>query len=89
VLARPAIASVIVAARTHDRLGENLRAADIELGAEDFELLDRASDPGVTYPRWMVEQLDLAEDPRPRVLNPRAFADGRVRDRRGTGWNQG
>jgi aryl-alcohol dehydrogenase-like predicted oxidoreductase len=87
LLTRPAISSVIIAARTNERLAENIAAVDIELTARDLEELDRASDPGLPYPRWMVEQLDLAEDPRPRLLRPSAFAaDNAVRDRRGTPW---
>lgn len=87
LLTRPAITSVIIAARTNERLDENIRAVELTLSGEDLELLDRVSAPAtVPYPRWMVEQLDLAEDPRPRLLDPDAFAGGRVRDRRGTAW---
>jgi aryl-alcohol dehydrogenase-like predicted oxidoreductase len=87
LLTRPAISSVIIAARTNERLEENIRAADLSLTSEDLEQLDLASAPAtVPYPRWMVEQLDLAEDPRPRTLDPAAFEDRRVRDRRGTPW---
>jgi aryl-alcohol dehydrogenase-like predicted oxidoreductase len=89
LLTRPAISSVIIAARTNERLEENIRASDLSLSGEDLELLDRASAPVTApYPRWMVEQLDLAEDPRARILDPAAFADGRVRDRRGTPWEK-
>jgi len=87
LLTRPAISSVIIAARTNERLEENSRAVDLSLSGDDLELLDRVSAPVTEpYPRWMVNQLDLAEDPRPRTLDPAAFADGRVRDRRGTPW---
>jgi aryl-alcohol dehydrogenase-like predicted oxidoreductase len=86
LLTRPAIASVIIAARTNERLAENIRSAELSLDAEDLEMLEAASAPPVTYPRWMVDQLDLAEDPRPRTLHPERFASGRVRDRRGTRW---
>lgn len=87
LLTRPAISSVIIAARTNERLAENIAAVDLELEARDLEELDRASDPGRPYPRWMVEQLDLAEDPRVRLLRPADPAnDPRVHDRRGTPW---
>jgi aryl-alcohol dehydrogenase-like predicted oxidoreductase len=87
LLTRPAISSVIIAARTNERLDENIRATDLSLSGGDLELLDRASAPTTEpYPRWMVDQLDLAEDPRARTLDPAAFADGHIRDRRGTPW---
>jgi hypothetical protein len=41
-----------------------------------MRLLDDVSDPGVPYPKWMVLQLDTAEDPRPRVLHPERSAKG-------------
>lgn len=90
LLDQPAISSVIVAARTNERLGENLRAVDIALSPDDLRELDAVSDPGVTYPRWMVEQLDLAEDPRPRALDPERFEQNApAKDRRGTRWSAG
>lgn len=75
-LSRPAISSVIIAARTLPHLEDNLRAVDLKLEAADFETLDAASDPGVPYPKWMVLQLDQAEDPRPKVLEPHRFVKG-------------
>ena len=86
LLTRTAISSVIIAARTNERLAENIHSVDLSLGREDLEILERASAPAVTCPRWMVEQLDLAEDPRSRTLNPDRLTSGRVRDRRGTRW---
>ncbi len=70
VLGRPAISSVIIAARKPEHLEDNIKAVDLTLSAEDVRLLDSASDPGVPYPKWMVMQLDAAEDPRPKVLHP-------------------
>jgi aryl-alcohol dehydrogenase-like predicted oxidoreductase len=46
------------------------------LPSEDLQALNDVSDPGVPYPKWMVLQLDQAEDPRPRILNPDAFSHG-------------
>ncbi len=84
-LARPMISSVIIAARTLEHLGDNIAAADLQLTAEDTAEIDTASDPGTPYPKWMVFQLDQAEDPRPKVLNPERFqADKPWRDLRGT-----
>jgi aryl-alcohol dehydrogenase-like predicted oxidoreductase len=88
VLARPAVSSVIVAARKVDQLEDNIRAVDLRLSDEDVQLLDAASDPGTPYPKWMVLQLDTAEDPRSKALYPDRYADGGPwKDRRGTRWS--
>jgi len=50
--------------------------ATMKLSDEDVRLLDAASDPGVPYPKWMVLQLDTAEDPRSKALYPERYADG-------------
>jgi aryl-alcohol dehydrogenase-like predicted oxidoreductase len=73
---RPAVSSVIVAARRLENLEDNLEAINLRLSAEDVALLDAASDPGTPYPKWMVLQLDQAEDPRARTLEPERFAHG-------------
>jgi len=73
---RPSLASVIIAGRTIDQLKDNIAAIDLKLTAEDTAELDKVSDPGVPYPKWMVLQLDTAEDPRPKVLDPQRYRDG-------------
>ena len=51
LLARPAVTSVILGARTLEQLDDNLAAVDVQLSAEDIERLDLASDPGAAdYP---------------------------------------
>jgi aryl-alcohol dehydrogenase-like predicted oxidoreductase len=88
VLGRPAVSSVIVAARKSEQLEDNISAVDLRLSDDDVQLLDAASDPGVPYPKWMVLQLDTAEDPRSRVLYPERYADGGPwKDLRGTRWS--
>jgi aryl-alcohol dehydrogenase-like predicted oxidoreductase len=88
VLGRPAVSSVIVAARKAEQLEDNIRAVDLQLSDEEVRLLDAASDPGVPYPKWMVLQLDTAEDPRAKALYPERYLDGGPwRDRRGTRWS--
>ncbi len=77
-LSRPAISSVIIAARTLPHLEDNISAVDLKLTAEDINELDKASDPGVPYPRWMVLQLNEAEDPRPKVLHPERYTSREV-----------
>ncbi|MGI8747913.1 MAG: aldo/keto reductase [Deinococcus sp.] len=73
---RPNVSSVIIAARTTDRLDDNISALDLRLSDEDRRELESASDPGTPYPKWMMLQLDQAEDPRPKALHPERFADG-------------
>jgi aryl-alcohol dehydrogenase-like predicted oxidoreductase len=76
LLGRTAVSSVIIAARKIEQLEDNIRAVELRLTDEDVKLLDAASDPGVPYPKWMVLQLDTAEDPRSKVLYPERYADG-------------
>jgi aryl-alcohol dehydrogenase-like predicted oxidoreductase len=88
VLGRPAVSSVIIAARKAEQLEDNISATDLRLSEEDVQLLDAASDPGVPYPKWMVLQVDTAEDPRSKALYPERYADGGAwKDRRGTRWS--
>jgi aryl-alcohol dehydrogenase-like predicted oxidoreductase len=87
-LARPAISSVIVAARKLEQLEDNIAAVDLQLAKEDVQRLDAVSDPGVPYPKWMVLQLDVAEDPRSKALYPERYADGGPwKDLRGSRWS--
>jgi aryl-alcohol dehydrogenase-like predicted oxidoreductase len=88
LLGRPAVCSVIIAARKVEQLEENIRAVDLRLSDEDVRQLDAASDPGISYPKWMVLQLDTAEDPRSRILHPERYAEGgQWKDLRGTRWS--
>ncbi len=88
VLSRPAVSSVIIAARTADQLEDNIRAVELRLSDDDVRQLDAVSDPGVPYPKWMVLQLDTAEDPRSRILRPERDAEVRPwQDLRGTRWS--
>jgi aryl-alcohol dehydrogenase-like predicted oxidoreductase len=87
-LRRPAVSSVIIAARTLEHLEENIRAIELDLSEEDVRLLDAVSDPGVPYPKWMVLQLDTAEDPRSRVIDPERYANrGPWKDLRNSKWS--
>jgi hypothetical protein len=76
VLRRPAVSSVIVAARHAVQLEDDIAAVDFQLSDDEVQLLDAASDPGVPYPKWMVLQLDTAEDPRSKILYPERYVDG-------------
>ncbi len=87
-LARPAVSSVIVAARKIEQLEDNFGAVDLRLAEEDVRKLDAVSDPGVPYPKWMVLQLDVAEDPRSKALYPERYGDGGAwKDLRGSRWS--
>jgi hypothetical protein len=82
------VSSVIIAARKPENLEDNIKAVDLQLSHDDTKLLDSVSDPGTPYPKWMMLQLDAAEDPRPRVLHPERYADGGPwKDLRGTKWS--
>jgi diketogulonate reductase-like aldo/keto reductase len=88
LLSRPAVSSVIVAARKAEQLEDNIRAVDLRLSDDEVRLLDAVSDPGIPYPKWMVLQLDTAEDPRSKVLYPERYADGGPwKDLRSTWWS--
>jgi aryl-alcohol dehydrogenase-like predicted oxidoreductase len=52
LLGRPGVASIIVGARTDEQLSDNLRAAELELSAEDRQRLDDVSAPALIYPFW-------------------------------------
>jgi len=88
LLSRPAVSSVIVAARKAEQLEDNIRAVDLRLSDDDVRQLEAVSAPGIPYPRWMVLQLDTAEDPRSRILFPERYAEGGLwKDLRGTRWS--
>jgi hypothetical protein len=81
----PAVSSVIIAARKIEQLEDNIGAVNLRLSDDDVKLLDAASDPGIPYPKWMVLQLDSAEDPRSKILDPDRYASGGPwKDLRGT-----
>src|SRR5271157_3803911 len=68
--------------------GMNIRAVELQLSDDEIRLLETESDPGVPYPKWMVLQLDTAEDPRSKVLYPERYADGGSwKDLRRTRWS--
>jgi aryl-alcohol dehydrogenase-like predicted oxidoreductase len=87
LLSRPAISSVIIAARKIEHLEDDIKAVDMRLSADDLKLLNEVSDPGTPYPKWMALQHDAAEDPRLRILHPELYTDGGPwQDKRGTKW---
>ena len=55
LLTRPFVTSVIIGAKTHEQLVDNLAAADAKLTPEQVKSLDDASAPPPEYPGWMLE----------------------------------
>src|SRR3954464_2571899 len=51
-MAKPAVTSLIVGARTEQQLADNLAAADLKLAAADLDRLDAVSAQPLPYPFW-------------------------------------
>jgi aryl-alcohol dehydrogenase-like predicted oxidoreductase len=54
-LTRPFVTSVIIGAKTHEQLVDNLAAVDVQLSPEHLALLDEVSALPPEYPGWMVD----------------------------------
>jgi len=52
LLARPAVTSLIIGARTEEQLADNLAAAELTLTADDVARLDQVSADPLRYPFW-------------------------------------
>jgi aryl-alcohol dehydrogenase-like predicted oxidoreductase len=52
LLTRPTISSVIIGARTDEQLADNLKAAELELPADELNTLEKVSRPNLLYPYW-------------------------------------
>jgi aryl-alcohol dehydrogenase-like predicted oxidoreductase len=50
LLARPAVSAVILGARTHEQLADNLGSAMLELTADELRLLNQVSEAPAAYP---------------------------------------
>jgi aryl-alcohol dehydrogenase-like predicted oxidoreductase len=51
-LRKPAVASLVVGARTPEQLADNLAAAELELSDADVQALDEVSGEPLRYPFW-------------------------------------
>ena len=70
LLTRPAVASVLLGARTVEQLRDNLGAAAVELADEEIRSLTEVSAPGLPpYPYGMIE--DFCAVPHWRDLGTR------------------
>jgi aryl-alcohol dehydrogenase-like predicted oxidoreductase len=52
LLHKPGVSSLIIGARTEPQLIDNLKAADVNLAAEELRRLDEVSRPTLLYPYW-------------------------------------
>jgi aryl-alcohol dehydrogenase-like predicted oxidoreductase len=52
LLAKPAVTSLVIGARTDEQLADNLAAADLTLTDDERSQLDAASAPPLLYPYW-------------------------------------
>ena len=52
LLARPAVTSVIIGARTEEQLATNLKAAELKLTEAEIATLEEVSRPPLLYPYW-------------------------------------
>lgn len=62
VLRRDGVTSVIVGARKHEQLVDNLAATELDLGDDEMARLDEVSRQRPEYPQWM-PSLERAGDP--------------------------
>jgi aryl-alcohol dehydrogenase-like predicted oxidoreductase len=70
ILAKPAVMSVIIGAKTVEQLDDNLAAVDLTLTPEEIAKLDAVSALPAEYPGWMFERQGAAR--RPRAFTPKA-----------------
>jgi len=54
LLQKPGVTSVVIGARTHEQLKDNLHAAEWDLSAEEVGLLDKITTPRPVYPYWFI-----------------------------------
>ncbi|HEY4280331.1 MAG TPA: aldo/keto reductase [Conexibacter sp.] len=52
ILTRPAVASVVIGARTEEQLADNLAASELALSDDELARLEQVSRPPLPYPLW-------------------------------------
>ena len=65
LLAKPAVMSIIIGAKTVEQLDDNLAAADLTLTPEEIATLDAASALPSEYPGWMLGRQGAGRIPTP------------------------
>jgi aryl-alcohol dehydrogenase-like predicted oxidoreductase len=68
LLAKPAVMSIIIGAKTTEQLDDNLAAADLKLTAEEVAKLDQISTIPSEYPGWMFQM--QGGNRMPRLFSP-------------------
>lgn len=63
LLHQPAVASVIVGAKTTEQLSDNIAASDVRLSPEELKVLDEASAIPKEYPGWMFDRQNMDRQP--------------------------
>jgi aryl-alcohol dehydrogenase-like predicted oxidoreductase len=65
LLAKPAVMSIIIGAKTLEQLDDNLAAVDLVLTPEEIARLDEVSELPAEYPGWMFARQGASRTPRP------------------------
>jgi aryl-alcohol dehydrogenase-like predicted oxidoreductase len=65
LLRKPAVTSIIIGARKHDQLLDNIAATRLHLSDDDLRKLDQISVLSPEYPGWMVERQSTGRFPDP------------------------
>ena len=65
LLAKPAVMSVIIGAKTVEQLDDNLAATDLTLSADELKTLDDISAIAPEYPAWMFAMQGASRVPKP------------------------
>lgn len=90
ILLKKQIRSVIVAARTHEHLDQNIDSLKLRLSNEDIDELNAVSETEMPYPSWMHYQHNIAEDIRHKALYPELHKSKLTwQDYREKQWNKG
>ena len=63
ILEKPAVTSIIIGARKHEQLLDNIAATKLELTAYEMQQLDTISALSTEYPGWMLERQSLGRMP--------------------------
>ena len=67
LLAKPAVMSIIIGAKTLEQLDDNLAAVDLTLTPEEMARLDEVSELPSEYPGWMFARQGAHRKPKPFV----------------------
>ncbi len=65
LLAKPAVMSIIIGAKTLEQLDDNLAAVELVLTPEEIARLDEVSELPSEYPGWMFARQGASRIPRP------------------------